>query len=312
MRIEYHRTLIADRVRNEAFHSALARVIVPGVTIVADIGAGTGIMGFLAAKLGARRVYLYESEAVAGVAREIARRNRLVACEIVPMRSTEEVDPPRVDVVVSETLGNYPLEEGIIATLDDARRRFLRTGGIVIPARIEQLVAPVVTDRIHRELTVWDDVGFGLDFTPALTMSLNNIYVRSLAPAELLDAGASARRWDSLDLSRKCSSRRKGQARWKIPAEAAVFGFATWWSAELVPGISVATGPANPRTHWEQLYLPLLEPIALRPGDELAISIASRTTEEAGTMVAWSAIVRDTRGRERARQSLDLDAGYLP
>jgi len=42
MRIEYHRTLIADQVRNEAFFNALKSVIVPGKSIVADIGAGTG------------------------------------------------------------------------------------------------------------------------------------------------------------------------------------------------------------------------------------------------------------------------------
>ena len=56
MRIEYHRTLLADRVRNAAFHAALQRVIVAGKTTVADIGAGTGFLGFMAAKLGAARV----------------------------------------------------------------------------------------------------------------------------------------------------------------------------------------------------------------------------------------------------------------
>ena len=49
MRIEYHRTLLADRVRNAAFHAALQRVIVAGKTKVADIGAGTGFLGFMAA-----------------------------------------------------------------------------------------------------------------------------------------------------------------------------------------------------------------------------------------------------------------------
>ena len=41
MRIEYHRTLIADRVRNAAFEAALRAVIKKGVTTVADIGTGT-------------------------------------------------------------------------------------------------------------------------------------------------------------------------------------------------------------------------------------------------------------------------------
>ena len=56
MRIEYHRTLIADTVRNEAFFAALKRVIEPGKTVVADIGAGSGLLGLMAAKLGANAV----------------------------------------------------------------------------------------------------------------------------------------------------------------------------------------------------------------------------------------------------------------
>ncbi|MGE5265924.1 MAG: 50S ribosomal protein L11 methyltransferase, partial [Deltaproteobacteria bacterium] len=68
MRIEYHRTLIADKPRNEALFTALERVVVKGKSIVADIGAGSGILGLMASKLGAREVHLYEaSEEVAAL-----------------------------------------------------------------------------------------------------------------------------------------------------------------------------------------------------------------------------------------------------
>ena len=82
MRIEYHRTLLADRVRNAAFHAALRRVVVKGKTTVADIGAGTGFLGFLAAKLGAKRVDFYERADIADVARKLLRHNRLTNCRI--------------------------------------------------------------------------------------------------------------------------------------------------------------------------------------------------------------------------------------
>src|SRR4249920_3740953 len=100
MRIEYHRTLLADRVRNAAFHEALKRVIVKGETTVADIGAGTGFLGFLAARLDASRVDLYEAAEVAGVARKLLRHNRLANCRIAQVHSTEVTSPDRVDVVV--------------------------------------------------------------------------------------------------------------------------------------------------------------------------------------------------------------------
>src|SRR5215470_15401478 len=159
MRIEYHRTLLADRVRNEAFHRALSSVIVRGETTVADVGAGTGFLGFLAAKLGAKRVDLYETADIAAVAGKLIRHNRLPNCRLIEAHSTEVADPERVDVVVSETLGNYPIEENIVETLNDVRARFLEPGGTIIPRAVEQFVCPVVGERYFRELTAWDDVG---------------------------------------------------------------------------------------------------------------------------------------------------------
>ncbi len=125
MRIEYHRVLLADRVRNAAFHAALQKVVVKGKTTVADIGAGTGFLGFLAARLGAKRVDLYETAEIAAIARKLLRHNRLSNCRIAQVHSTDVAEPDRVDLIVSETLGNYPFEENIIATLNDARERFL-------------------------------------------------------------------------------------------------------------------------------------------------------------------------------------------
>lgn len=310
MRIEYHRTLIADRVRNDAFRRALAARIKKGETTVADIGAGTGLLALMAAELGAREVFLYEAAEVAGVAERLLKANKVRNCHLIPCHSTEMTDPPKVDLIVSETLGNYPFEENIIETLNDARRRFLKRGGAIIPQRIEQYVAPVVAPRIHRELSAWERAGFDMGF--AQTMSLNNIYVRTLATKELLDGAASAQMWDAVDLMRENRTSRKGEASWKLTTDGPVYGFATWWVAELAPGIALSTAPGASRTHWEQLYFPLLQPLETKAGETVAVALRSRTSFEAGTHVAWTAMLRDARGRERTRQALNLDKGYLP
>ena len=306
MRIEYHRTLIADRVRNAAFEAALRAVIKKGVTTVADIGTGTGLLALMAVKLGAREVFLYEAAEVAGVAAKVLKANGARNCHLIPCHSTEMVDPPKVDVVVSETLGNYAFEEHIIETLSDAKKRFLKPGGVLIPRRLEQFVAPVVSGRIHDEFDAWDSTGF--DLSVARTMSLNNIYVRSLAANELLEAKV----WDAIDLGSDGKSSRKGEASWKLKSAATVYGFATWWSAELAPGIALSTAPDAPRTHWEQLYFPLLQPIASKAGETIGVNLRTRTSADAGTHVAWVATHRDAKGRETARQSLNLDKGFLP
>jgi SAM-dependent methyltransferase len=312
MRIEYHRTLLADRVRNAAFHAALAHVIVEGETTVADIGAGTGFQGFLAAKLGAKRVDLYEAAEVADVARKLLRHNRLPNCRIAQVHSTDVASPERVDVVVCETLGNYPFEENIIATLNDAHARFLRPGGVIIPKSVEQFVCPVTAERLYREIAAWDEVGYGIDFAPAKTMSLNNIYVRWLSPGDLLEGGAAACAWDKVTFDRRNKTTRAGEARWCAGRPVTIYGLALWWNAELAPRIALSTGPLAPRTHWEQLYLPALAPIEVQAGQTLRARLRSTTSHEKGTNVTWTLTLGDAAGREVLSQALDLEKGYLP
>jgi protein arginine N-methyltransferase 1 len=74
----------------------------------------------------------------------------------------------------------------------------------------------------------------------------------------------------------------------------------------------LATGPLDPRTHWEQLYLPALAPMTLPAGQALTARLRSTTSYERGTNVSWTLTVTDQAGRELARQALDLEKGYLP
>ncbi len=314
MRIEYHRTLIADTARNDAFYRALKSVIVPGKTVVADIGAGTGLLGLMAAKLGAKDVFMFETAAVAGVAAKLIKANRAKACHLIPCHSTEFDDHLAVDVIVSETLGNYALEENIVDTLVDASQRFLKSGGTMIPHRIQQFVAPIVTDRLHHELSAWDRVGRDLDLAIAKAMSFNNVYVRTFKPSDFLGGSTkSAVRWDDVDLTNASTrANRKGDATWTLTKAETIYGFGVWWQAELVADVSLSTAPGATATHWEQLYFPLLEPIFAKSGERVSVSLRSRSSEAAGTHLAWTATQVSGKGATISKRVHDLDKGYLP
>ena len=312
MRIEYHRTLIADAGRLAAFEQALAKVIRKGQTVVADIGTGSGVLAMIAARLGARKVIAYELAEIGGLAQSLFKLNKLRNIEIIAARSTEIIEPERADVVVSETLGNYALEEFLVETMNDAAARHLKPGGVLIPGRLEQMVAPVTAARCRDELIAWDRIGRGLDFGPARRMSLNNAYIRRFPPAELLDRARSAVTWDTLDFKVRNRFARKGAAEWRIEAPVTVHGLAVWWAAELAPGVTLSTSPLAAPTHWEQLFLPALEPIELKAGETLAVQVRSRSSEEGGTDLAWGLRARSVKGRERVAQDLSLEKGFLP
>lgn len=312
--IELHRKLLGDAVRNHALHEALKRTIRPGMT-VADIGAGTGFLSFLARALGAKSCTLYEYSGALQLARELARKNRITGLSFVQAHSTEVKRPTKADVVISETLGNFALEEHLLETLVDARR-FLKPGGTLIPRGLEQYVAPVVRPRIQSELDVWPRIGHDLDFSPAREVGLNNMYVKTLRPEDLPGPRA-ARRWDALQFGPgpdedQPSSVRSSGVNWQAQALGAgtVYGFALWWELELVPGVSLSTSPYAPPTHWEQVYLPLLEPVTVQANDELVLQLTSDTRLSTGVRLVWETRVRRG-GKALSTQRQDSLRGRL-
>lgn len=308
MSIEFHRRMLADRVRHEAFRAALKHAIRPGESTVADIGAGTGVLAFFARELGAREVWLYDPGSALELAEVVAARNGIDGLNFVSARSLDVEDPPRVDVVVAEVLGNFAYEEDVLETLRDAQR-FLLPGGTLIPAALEQWVAPVTTDRFERDLRSWRDVGFGLDWSDAERITRNNMYVYAIEPKDLLAGSAVA--WDSLAFDGPIESRRSGHVAWQPTAAATVHGFALWWHCTLAPGITLSTSPHAPRTHWDQIYLPVLESLTVEAGDELTLRLECETGgEEAGIEVRWT--IEQRRSGERVgEQTLSIGTGYL-
>jgi len=307
--IELHRKLLGDRPRNEAFHAALKLHITPGKTTVADIGAGTGFLSFVARQLGAAHCTLIEYSGMLELAQKLARANRIEQLTFVRGHSAELRKPPKVDLVVSETLGNFALEEGLLETLVDARR-FLKPGGQLIPGRLRQYAAPVPTSRLQRDIDVWPEVGFGLDLGAARTISLNNMYVKTITPADL-GGRDCARLWDELDFRPEAAappSRRTQTLRWlrEDLAEPFIEGFALWWDCELATGISLSTSPFAPSTHWEQIYLPLLAPLELAADDVVELTLVCDTRPEVGVRLSWK--TRQLRGGkavvEQAQDSL--------
>eukprot|EP01116_Phalansterium_solitarium_P017069 TRINITY_DN4118_c0_g1_i2.p1 TRINITY_DN4118_c0_g1~~TRINITY_DN4118_c0_g1_i2.p1 ORF type:complete len:330 (+),score=101.09 TRINITY_DN4118_c0_g1_i2:204-1193(+) len=291
--IELHRKLLSDPVRNKAFFNAFQKVIRNDVSVV-DVGAGTGFLSFLASKLGAKQCTLFEcDEEVSELSRRIAHRNGVERLKFAPHHTT---DVPRVrpdqqaDVVVSETLGTLALEENLLENMNDAKR-FLRPGGLLIPGRLRQFVAPVVGETCQREVDTWSSVGFGLDLELLRRRSLSNAFQKAVPPGELLNGDeSSAVEWDTIDFYATNESVRVSRPiSWRLPRDTSIHGLCAWWLAELAPGVSLSTSPFAEPTHWQQAYIPLPKPFDGRHGDELCVVLRSDTRRELGVpQFDWS------------------------
>ena len=147
---EVHRTMICDRVRTGAFRRAIDSVVRPG-DIVLDVGAGSGILSVFAARAGAARVYAVERTSAAVLAQELAAANGVAEIVQVIHGDVTDLEPPeRVDVIVSEWLGGFGIDEGMLVPVIVARDRWLKPGGVMIP-RLVTAWAALVHDRYLAE-----------------------------------------------------------------------------------------------------------------------------------------------------------------
>ena len=173
---EVHRTMIRDRVRTEAFRRAIESAVRPG-DVVLDVGAGSGILSLFAARAGAARVYAVERTTVAVLAQVLAAANG--AAEIVQVIHGDIMDvelPGRVDVIVSEWLGGFGIDEGMLAPVIAARDRWLKPGGVMIPRSVTAWTA-LVNDRYSGEMVEFlRDNPYGLKLDDLAEITVNEIF----------------------------------------------------------------------------------------------------------------------------------------
>lgn len=306
--IEFQRKLLDDGVRNDALFRALKAVITPGCTVT-DIGSGTGFLSFLALGLGAKHCTLYEtSHDLLKLSKHIASENRLQhQCTFLNAHSRDIRSPMKTDIVISETIGNFAYEEHIIENMNDAKR-FLKPGGILIPQKLRQYIAPFISEKLWKEINIWNGIGYNLNLVKAKEVALNNMYVKRVRPNDLLKN--STQEWDAIDFTKKNSSQRKGKMTWTLPRTTPIYGFAVWWECDLVPGITLSTSPFRAPTHWEQIFLPLLSPIQGTKGDHLSCTITSDSNERVGLNVTWHTIL-SRKNRRMASQKQEIQKGMI-
>ena len=130
--VEHARMLHDDR-RTRDYLAALAEAVRPG-DVVLDIGTGSGVLAIAAARAGARRVYAVEASDIADVAERVFAANGVEDTVTLVRGWSRTIElPERADLLVAEIIGNEPLEEEILETTLDARRRLLKPDARLIP-----------------------------------------------------------------------------------------------------------------------------------------------------------------------------------
>jgi predicted RNA methylase len=292
-----HRQMIRDSARTGAFRDAIKKMVKPGAAVL-DVGAGTGILSLFAAQAGARVVYAVERTPIAGLAARLAERNGFAnVVRVIHADIGHAALPERVDVIVAEWLGSIGVNENLLLPVLVARDRWLKPGGVIIPAEVTAWVAPADL-AMQPDATFFMEKPYGLDLSPLAEASVHDqlCQTRRVHPGELV--ATPLRLWKTDTRTATVHGARlpaRAELAFEFKQKRRVNALVAWFDAVLAPDCRLSNAPDAPETHWGQLMLPLDRRIECAAGDRLYLSLTCIPTGLGQTQMAWSVSVNGGR-----------------
>lgn len=268
--LEFHRSMVMDRGRVEAYRQALAEVMTGG-EVVADVGCGTGILSLLACQQNARHVHAIEAEPVIAWAKKVADQNGFGdRVSFYQSHSSEVTLPAFADLLVTETIGNIGLEEGILETIKDGRQRLLRPGGQIIPHSLAIWFVPVESSSCYEKVQNWQTKADQIDFSPLHTLAANIIHWVKLEEQAFLSQPICLQNWE-LATVKECEVREV--VRFEVTRAGTMHGIGGWFTAQLTPNVFLTNHPAVADSSWMHGFFPLEHPLAVLPHDQIELEM---------------------------------------
>ncbi|MGH9857876.1 MAG: 50S ribosomal protein L11 methyltransferase, partial [Acidobacteriota bacterium] len=161
-----HRLMLSDLVRGEAYRKGIESVVTPD-SIVLDMGAGSGILSFFAAAAGAKKVYAIERTSIVDLTRELAKANgflnriEIIQSDVLDINLTE-----KVDVLVSEWLGPFGVDENLLYPLLVTRDKWMKPEGKILPEVVTAWMAPAYDPVLDSDMFFWQSRPYGFNLQP--------------------------------------------------------------------------------------------------------------------------------------------------
>jgi len=277
VRPHVHLTMLDDRARTKGFCDALRATVRPE-DVVVDIGTGTGILATRAALAGARRVYAVESSGIAEVAARMFESNGVAdRVTLVRRRSTSATLPELASVLVTETIGNDPLDEQLLEIVADAKQRLLLPGARIIPSAIQIYALAVDVPRKLLEKHVFTARKLE-EYRAAYEMDFSVLADHQLSSTEpIMVESKDVAKWPQgppvllaeVDFSKPFETWLASRVAVTVSHDTRHLGIVLAFRAKLAEGIVLSTlpGDVTKANHWAYALFPSFDLRSLAKGE---------------------------------------------
>jgi protein arginine N-methyltransferase 1 len=187
-------------------------------------------------------------------------------------RSDKVELPEKVDVITSEILGHFGYDEHVVRFKMDARKRFLRPEGRLVPAWLELYLVPVTSEGTWNDLIgLWSSDCYGLDFSAVRDSAASQMYATDCSAKVMPLAPPPRISHISFYEIEKVPFLFRGE--FIIQKKGPLHAMVGYFRCGLSPSVILSTSPDRPKTHWMQTFFPMQDVIMLEEGDEMLCTI---------------------------------------
>lgn len=281
--LEEHLGYVADATRLELYKAAITQSVSSGDS-VADLGCGSGVLGLLSLEAGASHVVAIDDSAMIDVAREsMLRAGQGDHASFIRGKSSQIELPERVDVVICDHVGYFGFDYGVVEFLEDARRRFLKPGGTLIPSRIRLNVAAVGSQKCSELANGWQADKIPAEFHWLRSYSINAKHAVNLVCDDVLGPPVLL---GEIDLYADNPAFFSWNAELHVERDTVMHGLAGWFECELSEAVWMTNSPlAEKPIQRPQAFLPIGEGVPVKIGDSVKATIMARPADH---LIAWT------------------------
>ena len=280
--LEEHFGYLSDQVKIDRYKTVIERIVRPEHTVL-DLGCGSGVLGLMALKAGAQKVYFVEE----GVILEAARQTVVNAgfsdrAEFIQTNSYQLSLPERVDVILCDHVGYFGFDYGILDLLADAKQRFLKPDGLIIPTEFELRLAPVESVEHRKLVGQWYDGSVGEEFSWLGSAAANTKHGVNLDSEALL---ADAVPLATLRLGSSIEPFLTWAVEFECARDGILDGIAGWFDCLLFDDVRMSNAPtAADALKRPQAFLPLAKPIDVSAGEHICVTVMIRHQDH---VIGW-------------------------